>query len=430
MRELLHYSDCYTHLKNCQYEISDVCYEQLRDALEQLENNTRNANFFDVIKDKPSTHSLQGQRYAFDKEQLQAVEKGLSHLLNTFFSEQIPSHKPHFLALKSTLQQIHETVKLQQKKTKPKSTYFDTLVNQYATIYFPFNQSYDPFKGNDFKGYCLGHNYQYAKLVADQKLDKLSHVSNAHTPYYAKKINSFWYRLFNNRGWYSSINEEKKIRQVLWETLAKMDEKSIFSFNYFIENIGYHAITLRIVNHGIELFDANKGVLQYKNRSDCVDFLTEHLQELSSKKNISFISVFQLPFKNNPNYSPWQAFAKTIVPKEKKDTIHHPQSVEKHLRTLSLYAKKILSQSKRLTAIVKAHEISDLVERLSCYTTEDIFAEVSHILDKRQHGLLVNRGTGLYFFNSQFGSHSTTEDLLKRLLVSASEWVSYPAAPH
>ena len=84
----------------------------------------------------------------------------------------------------------------------------------------------------------------------------------------------------------------------LWHIFSILNKHNLLILNY---NGRFNsAITLRIVEDGIELYDSCFGLVQFKNRVDAANFLLDFSQEFGASFN--FDKVQQLPHVNDVDY--------------------------------------------------------------------------------------------------------------------------------
>ncbi|WP_193786693.1 hypothetical protein, partial [Legionella israelensis] len=297
---------------------------------------------------------------------------------------------------------------------------------QYATHYIPFNQGNDPFKGSDFQGYCWGHSHRYGSLASKGILDELSDASDQKLYETFKKNWTFADILFRRVGWFFSLQLEAKIRRAIWRSLQELDDKSILNFNFLINKPGFHSTALRMNGDGIEYYENNHGLVKFSTRENAVNFLAAYLlnQAQSAGGDVSFITVYKLPYTNIVEQDVFAEVPQSIIKKEFNDEVEvekilHTPDLKNALDALSNYALKLRSE-KYIKARIKAHEIQHLVKELYQLPAEKIKERVNSILSNREHSLMINRGTGLYFFASSFKHHSTTETLLSEIQKSCN----------
>src|SRR5690606_21286731 len=102
---------------------------------------------------------------------------GIETLLQDPLFKDMGSHGC-LIDVQEILRDIKKTAEKQHKHIRDEDSCFYSLIRQYASHFLPSDQSYDPFKGSDFIGYCWGHTHRYGKLVSQESLEQLSVVSD------------------------------------------------------------------------------------------------------------------------------------------------------------------------------------------------------------------------------------------------------------
>jgi hypothetical protein len=393
---------------------------KLQNSLKELEKQANDPSFIDFLKQNKETDVF-ALRKKYDFLQLEKVIEGLEFILK-IIEETKQENDPNLKEIKTVLKKIHSTATLQKNHYDDYVDFNDyhQLAKKYGTHYLPFNQVNDPFKGPDFAGYCWGHTHRYGKLVAKGCLDYLSQASS-------KKLYETFTRnwtitdiLFRRIGWYFSVQLEQKMRSAIWNALKDMDETTIFNFNFLIKNHGFHSTGLRMVGDGIEYYENNYGLVRFNTREDAVNFLAAHLLKEASKViggEVSFITVYKLPYKNDPDEDIWKGLSQGKIEKEKPSIpeaeVKHDKELEEAINALRVYSQQ-LSQS-NIKGKIKAKEICYLTDELDSLSVDKVMERVGAILANKDHSLMLNRGTGLYFLQSGFQSRSTTETLLRTI---------------
>ncbi len=416
----MHYSDCYKYVKN----IKDKDFaKKLEQDLKNLELEANNPNIVDFLKEnKDSGEDIFALRKRYDLMQLEKVVNGIKSIRKSIEEQAAIKNEPSFSLISLILKDIQTTAKSQLKNYDDyvnNDHYYD-LAKSYATHYIPFNQSNDPFKGSDFQGYCWGHTHEYGKLSSEGRLENLTQASS-------KKVYNTYQTnftladiVFRRVGWYFSVQQEQKMRDAIWNALKDLDEKTIFNFN-FLTN-GFHSTGLRMVGDGIEYYENNYGIVRFDTREDAVNFLAGHLlhEAQASNSEVKFITVYKLPYENDPKQDLFSGLTDMgcIQKQPKGPKVEHSEELAKAITALREYGQK-LSEGNEIKGKIKGNEIKFLVEELDTLPAEEIKQRVDAILENKNHSLILNRGTGLYFISSKMTSHSTTETLLQDISKSA-----------
>lgn len=426
----MHYSDCYKYVKN----IKDKAFaKKLEQDLKNLELEANSPNFVDFLKEnKDSGEDIFELRKKYDLMQLAKVVHGIESIEQDIDQQAAINNEPSFTFIRLILKDIQTTANAQinDYDNYVNNDHYHDLAKEYATHYIPFNQSNDPFKGSDFQGYCWGHTHEYGKLASEGRLENLSQASS-------KKLYDTYQTnftvmdiVFRRVGWYLSVQQEQKMRDAIWNALKDLDEKTIFNFNFLTD--GFHSTGLRMVGDSIEYYENNYGIVRFDTREDAVNFLAGHLrhQAQASNAEVNFITVYKLPYENNPNQDLFSGLTDMgcIQKSPKASKVEHSDELEKTITALREYGQK-LSEGSEIKGKIKANEIKFLVEELDTLPAEEVKQRVDAILENKNHSLMLNRGTGLHFIGSKMASHSTTETLLQNISKSAeSKTLDLPSA--
>lgn len=428
----MHYSDCYELIRKIKHNQKR---ESLQFALEYLEKEVHNTSFVGFIKQSNEPgKSIFELSIIFDLQQLQLVQDGIKIIINDITIEKdraSPEENEIYAEIENILTNIRVTAikRSFELNDEPHDLSYFNLAKKYATHFLPFNQSSDPFKGADFYGYCWGHTHKYGQLASQGLLANLS-IASDQTLYKTFKTNwTFADILFRRVGWYFFVNQELKIREAIWNAFLQLDEHNILNFNFLINTLGFHSTSLRMVGTGVEYYDNNYGLVRFKNRSDAANFLAAHLLNLAMtfEGEVRFITVYKLPYYNNINHDIFADLPQAKLEQEQQELnnpippesstppiIHNSNVASSAIKALSDYAAK-LSQTDDVKAKIKSNEIEWLVKDLAPLHVAEVMMRLDDILNNKNHSLMVNRGTGFYFFMSGFQSHSTTETLLKAI---------------
>jgi hypothetical protein len=408
----MHYSDVYTLVKEIK---NKVIQTQLNEQLKDLEQRVNTPHFITYLKEHQNEEKdiflLQKE---YDIQQLNKVVNGIDELLNQPNSE----HSSAIDSIKLVLNDIKRSAQTQiifyDSWNIP--GHFLQLAKKYASHYLPFNQSNDPFKGSDFPGYCWGHTHNYGKLVSEGRINHLSSASNKDLYDTFRQNWTFIDILFRRIGWYFNVNLEQKIRSAIWNALKDLDDKTTFNFNFLINKEGFHSTSLRMVSGGgIEYYENNYGVVRFETREAAVNFLAGHLLAEASHRGqeISFITVYKLPYSNDPSQNLFHELplAKIENASDLLGLETHTPALQQTITALEKHILKLTGQG--IKGRVKANELKALIKEFKSLSPEEIIKRSDSILQNPQHSIMLNRGTGLYFFKSGFKSHSTTESLLQ-----------------
>ncbi|WED41771.1 hypothetical protein [Legionella cardiaca] len=419
----MHYSDCYKLIKNIK---DKYLAARLKSSLKNLEKEANHPSFVTYLKTASAEKSILELRKAYDIEQLAKVRKEIKNILQSLPKDDV-DHA--VLEVKNVLKNIKRTAKSQMANYdayQENGSHYAQLAQKYATHFIPFNQSNDPFKSSDFNGYCWGHTHRYGKLASKGILDSLS-VASDKKLYTTFKTNwTFADILFRRVGWYFAIRQELKIKEVIWNALKQLDEKSTFNFNFLINTWGFHSTALRMVGKGIEYYDNNYGLVKFKCREDAVNFLSAHLlhQAMEMNGKVSFVTVYKLPYENLVEHDIFPDLPQAAIKREETfsaEAERMPRSpkLRETLDALSNYASE-LENSKDIKAKIKANELRNLFTELESLPDSKLGNRLKEILETKEHSLMINRGTGFYFFASGCKSHSTTEMLLQAIYEAAT----------
>ncbi|MFJ1269301.1 hypothetical protein ACD661_12105 [Legionella lytica] len=416
----MHYSDCYKYVKNIKNK--DFA-KKLEQDLKNLELEANNPNFADFLKEnKESGEDIFALRKKYDLMQLEKVVNGIHAMLEDIDQQAAIKNEANFSLISLVLKDIQKTAHSQINKYDyyvNNAHYYD-LAKKYATHYIPFNQSNDPFKGSDFRGYCWGHTHEYGKLASEGRLEHLTQASSKKL-YNTYQTNFTLADIFFRRvGWYFSVQQEQKMRDAIWNALKDLDEKAIFNFNFLTS--GFHSTGLRMVGDHIEYYENNYGIVRFDTREDAVNFLAGHLlhEAQASNAEVNFITVYKLPYENDPKQDLFSGLTDMgcIQKPPKAPKVEHSEELEKTITALREYGQK-LNEGNGIKGKIKANEITFLVEELDTLPAEEVKERVEGILKNKNHSLILNRGTGLYYIGSKMTSHSTTETLLQNISKSA-----------
>ncbi|CDZ76629.1 hypothetical protein BN59_00903 [Legionella massiliensis] len=419
----MHYSDTYNFIK----QIKDKeLAAQLKQELKKLEASANDPSFIHYLREKQDGQEkdIFALRKEYDLMQLNKVVIGIE-AIDTKISEGKEKAYAEDVSALNAIQRILADIKRTAKKQVQTLNYryrdnyqhFHELAQEFATHYLPFNQSNDPFKGSDFSGYCWGHTHQYGKLISQGLLDHLSTASNKDLYKTFRQNWTFADILFRRVGWYFKVNLEAQMRAAIWNALKDMDDQTTFNFNFLIKNHGFHSTSLRMVGEGMEYYENNYGVVRFNTREEAVNFLVRHLLHEASNVfggEVSFITVYKLPYSNDPTQDLFVDLPLAKVKKESKseDQVEHPQELKTAIHALQTYINCLQTEG-ATKGKIKANELRYLVDELNSLPVDEVKSRVDDILANKEHSLMLNRGTGLYFFMSGFKSHSTTESLLQ-----------------
>ncbi|CEK10375.1 hypothetical protein [Legionella hackeliae] len=414
--DAMHYSDCYKLIK----KLNDKDFAvQLKKSLKALEKDANNPNFIAYLKQAPVEKSISELRKEYDLLQLTKVVTGIETILQS-----LPKNNAdHAISeIETVLKNIKKTANQQKLHYHQNAhTHYANLAKKYATHFIPFDQSNDPFKGSDFNGYCWGHSHRYGRLASMGVLDSLSVASDKKLYTTFKDNWSFADILFRRVGWYFAVRQEIKIRNAIWDALKQLDEKSTLNFNFLVNTSGFHSTALRMVGNGVEYYENNYGLVKFNSRENAVNFLTKHLlhQALQAQGEVSFITVYKLPYDNNVEHDVFADLPQAVIHRESSfspetETMPRHPNLMDALTDLENYISE-LETSKDVKARIKANELKCLFEEFKSLSDDMIGQRVGQILENKNHSLMINRGTGFYFFASGFKSHSTTETLLQAI---------------
>jgi hypothetical protein len=411
----MHFSDTYKLLKKI---ANQTLANRLRTSLENLEKEANNPTFISYLKQSTNSHAtIETLRRRYDLSQLECVVAGIQDILATFPKENV---EPVIAEIHQILINVQHTAEKQIRQyDRYDHSHFSYLAKKYATHYLPFSQSNDPFKGSDFRGYCWGHSHRYGELAATGKLDELS-VASDERLYETFKTNwTYTDILFRRVGWYFSVKLEMQLRQTIWNALKQLDDKTTLNFNFSINTVGFHSTSIRMVGDGVEYYENNHGLVKFNTRESAVNFLSAHLLHKAQKANgdINFITVYKLPYSNDAEQDVFKDVPQSLIQRESTNEFvftHKSAELRSALDALSIYASK-LSHEKDIKAKIKSNEIRNLNKELFGLPAQEIHERITYILNDKEHCLMLNRGSGFYFFASGFKSHSTTETLLKNI---------------
>ncbi|WP_133139841.1 hypothetical protein [Legionella genomosp. 1] len=166
----------------------------------------------------------------------------------------------------------------------------------------------------------------------------------------------------------------------------------------------------------------------HNTREDAVNFLANHLLHEASKVNggeVSFITVYKLPYSNDPTQDMFVnlPIAKIENKSRSENQVDHPQELKEAIEALQNYINNLQADGSTKGRI-KANELRYLIDELNSLPADEVKSRVDNILESRDHSLMLNRGTGFYFFMSGFKSHSTTESLLQDISNAAGKSAS------
>ncbi|KTC99098.1 hypothetical protein [Legionella erythra] len=427
----MHYSDTYQLIKKLK---NKELANDLKQSLKDLEKSVNNPNFVSFLKKKQQeadTRDVFALRRDYDQQQFDKVIAGIQTIL-----EHIDEAKKTNTAdrdalnkMKAILLDIKQTASEQKQKETGSQFYteseFYSLAKRYATHYLPFCQSSDPFKGSDFGGYCWGHTHHYGRLVSQGLLNDLSEASNKKLYRDFKQNWTVVDILFRRIGWYFKVSLEEQIRQAIWNALKDLDDQSTFNFNFLVDKWGFHSTSLRMVGDGIEYYENNYGVVKFPTREAAVNFLASYLlaQAEGCEGKIAFITVYKLPYTNQPDQDLFQDLPLAKLEKATPsldDKVEHSQQLTAAIEALKSYIKPLRQQG-AMKGRIKANELAFLCEELKSFPAEQVKARVEGILATKEHSLMLNRGSGFYLFKTGFKSHSTTETLLRDIVEAAEK---------
>jgi hypothetical protein len=417
----MHYSDSYQLLKKVSSKTSQ---DLLESELKQLEERVSKESFVMYLQNnKALNKSILELRLEYDVQQLELVQEGLVPILALIEQTKKSASDAdiaHYQTLLNLLKDIKTTARqrIHQLQHQSPDSDFNQLARKYATHYLPFDQSSDPFKGSDFRGYCWGHTHRYGELASKGLLHNLS-VASDQTLFERFKTNwTFSDILFHRVGWYFSLSYEAKLREAIWNAFLQLDEHTIFNFNFLVDTAGFHSTSVRMVGEGIEYYDNNYGLVKFSNRENAVNFIAAHLlhQAENAHGNISFVTVYKLPYTNRVQHDVFSELPQTglVQTDQNGENAVHSEALQTAIQDLQEYSQK-LRQARGIKAKIKAHELDGLIEELRCLPTSEVGKRIEAILANPNHSIMVNRGTGFYFFGSGFKSHSTTETLLRKI---------------
>lgn len=424
----MHYSDTYQLIKKLK---NKELANDLKQSLKDLEKSVNNPNFVSFLKKKQQeadTRDVFALRRDYDQQQFDKVIAGIQTIL-----EHIDEAKKTNTAdrdalnkMKAILLDIKQTASEQKQKETGSQFYteseFYSLAQQYATHYLPFCQSNDPFKGSDFAGYCWGHTHHYGRLVSQGLLHDLSEASNKKLYRDFKQNWTVADILFRRIGWYFKVSLEEQIRQAIWNALKDLDDQSTFNFNFLV-GMDFHSTSLRMVGDGIEYYENNYGVVKFPTREAAVNFLAAYLLAQATGDKIAFISVYKLPYTNQPDQDLFKDLPLAELEKKNQPLQHdvqHPHQLTAAIETLESYITSLRQQG-AMKGRIKANELAFLCEELKSLPAEQVKARVEGILATKEHSLMLNRGSGFYLFKTGFKSHSTTETLLRDIVEAAEK---------
>ncbi|WP_058504966.1 hypothetical protein [Legionella nautarum] len=428
----MHFSDVYQIIKKMP---KTDFVSSLVEKLKALEKNANTPNFIEFLTNNPveSSQDIFALRKDYDFMQFDKIIKGIDEILEDLKASKENARKNisdnHLDAIENILQDIlsaaHQQKQFYDFYNERRSFY--ELAKTYATHYVPFNQENDPFKGTDFTGYCWGHTHQYGKLISEGQLRTLSDASNEELYKTNHQNWTFSDILFRRVGWYFRVSQEQKIRAMIWDVLKNMDTQATFNFNFLITNRGFHSTSLRMVGSGLEYYESNYGVVKFNTREAAVNFLAGHLlnEAMVVDGEVKFITVYKLPYANDPTQDMFADLPIAALQKEEVPEIEpkHSEKLQDAISALNSYIQ-VLREQGAGKGMIKANELQYLVAELKSLPTEDLKERVDGILANKNHSLMLNRGTGFYFFKSGFQSHSTTESLLQEISKAAEASVA------
>lgn len=415
----MHFSDCYQHIHNIKDEQKA---SKIKKSLEELEQKIQSMSFMAYLEENKSTDkSVTDLRQEFDIDRLNKAIEGMVIIKKELADETDDAIRK----ISAVLDNIIKSARNSSYRTHYHPSHYIDLANKYATHFVPFSQNLDPFHGTDFGGYCWGHSHRYAQLASQQNLFSLSVASDKNLYDTFRRNWTFIDVIFRRVGWYfSNIQQKQTMQHAIWDAFSQLDEKTTFNFNFFIDNVGFHSTSLRMVGAGIEYYDNNYGIVRFKCRQDAAKFLTKHMltEAQNGWGNVRFITVYKLPYVNSPNHDELKELPQTQI--EQKSNANKGYDLDEPLQTaidkLAEY-QKMLSKQSDIKAKIKANEIDCLIQKLGSLDAAEIKKQVGKILSEKKHSLLINRGTGFYFFKSGFKSHSTTESLLQDIHETAGK---------
>ncbi|VEG91609.1 hypothetical protein [Legionella spiritensis] len=409
----MHYSDCYSLLKKARNKKNAIKLDAFKQRMEQLESEVNQQGFFQYVKrNKNSGRALVELRQIYDNECITLVIHGIENLLQDPLFKDMGSHRC-LTDVQKILQDIKKTAEEQHNHIRDEDACFYSLIRQYASHFLPFDQSYDPFKGSDFIGYCWGHTHRYGKLVSQESLEQLS-VASDRGLYHRFRANwTYGDTLLRRKDWYFVMTREEKIRKTLWAMLSRLDDQSVFNFNFLVSDANFHSTGLRMAGNGIEYYETNYGLIRFDSRENAVNFLTYHLlnKVQHSQGEICWV---KLPYPNKPYHDPLVHLPAAKIERQPDETMNHNnKALDDAIGCIQAYGQQLKKNTRSVKAHIKANEIEKLVEKFASSAVEHIAGHTRNILANKKHSLMLNRGTGLYFFKRRCKSRSTTQDLLE-----------------
>jgi hypothetical protein len=428
-----HYSDCYQLIKTIKDR--DI-RARLKAALKDLESDIHQESFVDYIKTNrgliPAKNIIE-MRNDYDHKQLQTVVSGIDKVITDFSLDKQLSETDYtendfekLTQIKTILDNVkasaHTNIDHFEYFYQDYYAEFQRLANQYASDYIPFNQSVDPFQSKKYDGYCWGHTYRFAEMASRGILDRLSIASDKKL---YKRFQKNWTMndiLFKRVGLYMRAMHEDKVRKVIWQTLSELDEHTIFNFNFSTPGIGAHSTCLRMSGEQIEYYDNNYGVVRFESREKAANFLSSHLVNMADKADYvaDLISVYKLPVKNDPQHSIFDELPEATIQTADVDPVVSAPFVVKSIADLLVYARTLDGHDENKSK-AKAHEIRVFSKELFSLNEKQVLERVQQVLRNPNHTLMLKRGIGFQFFKDEDGNRTTTQALLRQIVISARD---------
>lgn len=173
----------------------------------------------------------------------------------------------------------------------------------FAIDFVPFNQSHDPFFGKS-NGNCWGHTYHWGEMIEKKKLDTRM-ISNAQI-LEDQARNCTVKDVVAKRVQFYKISDAE-YENAIWDMLNRLKPTDLFSLDYKEPDgsWSFHATGIRQYGEsGIEFMDSNQGIFRFATKHDFVNFYLLYLHNLnnSRKENIKYLTVFHLPYQNDPMF--------------------------------------------------------------------------------------------------------------------------------
>lgn len=206
------------------------------------------------------------------------------------------------------------------------NTYLAAML--FAVDIIPFNQSYDPFYGVS-DGNCWGHTYHWSEMVSSKMPIDLRMITD-NKILEDQKRNCTMNEVINKRVKFYKIND-LNYGDAVWDIVNRLKPEDMFTLDYKEPNKiwGFHATGIRLYGEsGIEFKDSNEGVFRFETKHDFVNFYILYLQNISNEKkaDVSFLTVFRLPYKNDPFFDYKKINIPLCTEKEKLEAIKNYRS--------------------------------------------------------------------------------------------------------